>query len=261
MNKVSIIAMLILAISIFSCQNKSDHTNKKLSSHKKVRWNYIGSNSPEHWAEISPDFIKCAEGHFQSPIDIESYSSYEEKSGNLQFHYHPSMIDELNNGHTIQCDLEEDNIIIANGNEYHLKQFHFHEPSEHHLDGIIFPMEVHLVHADTNGKLAVVGVFIKEGKENEYLKQVWDNMPKQVDMHMHPKEPCDLPHLLPENKSVFHYSGSLTTPPCTEGVEWFVMKEPISLSKAQIKKFGELYYGNNRPIQVQSDTEIATLEQ
>lgn len=242
----------ITALSLFliSCRGVSDKQTTE-ADHSSPHWRYEGQESPEHWAELSPDFKKCAEGHFQSPIDIESYAAKEQSGSVLTFNYHPSLVDEVNNGHTIQANLEEVNTFTVDEHIYSLQQFHFHEPSEHHLDGIIFPMEMHLVHTDSTGRLAVVGVFIKEGKENRYLSDLWASLPEHVEEHVHPRNRCDLLHLLPEDKPIFHYSGSLTTPPCTEGVEWYVIKEPITLSKDQISRFRELYHDNNRPIQEQ----------
>lgn len=145
--------------------------------HKKVRhtdtdhWSYTGAASPEHWSELSEEYIKCAEGHFQSPIDIHTYEAARVFDKDIiKFDYHPSIVEEINNGHTIQAKLEEENTINVDGHSYTLRQFHFHEPSEHHLDGIIYPMEMHLVHSDSKGHLVVIGVFIKEGIENIYLK-------------------------------------------------------------------------------------------
>jgi carbonic anhydrase len=177
----------------------------------------------------------------------------------LQFQYHPSSIDLFNNGHTVQANLEEENTLLADGKTYSLKQIHFHEPSEHHIDGIIFPMEMHMVHADSAGKLLVVGVFIKEGPANPYLQTFWDELPAQPETHQHPDSKCKVEYLLPEHKAVYHYTGSLTTPPCTEGVEWFVMEEPIALSKKQIAHFRDLYHGNNRPVQQQTRRQVELL--
>lgn len=247
MKKVLIYTWCILLLFAVSCQK--DHQNADSDSGHAANWSYSGTTSPEHWGELSPGFVKCMEGHLQSPIDIESYAANTHPGSILEFNYHPSPIDEVNNGHTIQANLEEENLLTANGHIYSLKQFHFHEPSEHHVDGIIFPMEMHLVHADSTGKLAVVGVFIKEGRENPYLQELWDLLPEHLNAHAHPKNRCDLLHLLPEEKPVFHYTGSLTTPPCTEGVEWYILQQPITLSKTQIKRFRNLYHGNSRPVQ------------
>lgn len=237
----------------------SHHNEKKDSA--PIHWGYEGNTSPEHWAELSPEFIKCAEGHFQSPIDLESYVATKQQEAILKFNYHPASVDLVNNGHTVQANVEaDDEELIANDHSYKLKQAHFHAPAEHQIDGIIYPMEMHMVHADENGKLAVVGVFIKEGKGNNALATLWQNLPNQKEEHIHPAQKCDILHLLPDDHTVFHYSGSLTTPPCSEGVEWFVMKTPIEMSKTQILEFKKLYHGNNRSIQQLEERSIEISE-
>lgn len=242
------------AIHVLTQADRSRGSENQTSS--MVHWGYEGEAAPLHWGELSGDFIQCAEGHFQSPIDIESYQAEAHPGSILDFKYHPSPVDIVNNGHTVQANLEAENILLANDQPYSLRQIHFHEPSEHHIDGVIFPMEMHLVHSDSTGKLAVVGILIKEGRENEVLSTLWEALPKQPEEHIHPRTSCDILHLLPEEKRVYHYSGSLTTPPCTEGVEWFVMEQPITLSKAQINKFRKLYHNNNRPVQEQNSTRV-----
>ncbi|MBR9923180.1 MAG: carbonic anhydrase family protein [Bacteroidetes bacterium] len=217
-------------------------------------WGYQGETAPEHWAELSQSFFKCAEGHFQSPIDIESYVVDTDSGKSLKFYYHPSPVDLVNNGHTVQAVPEEENYVEVEGYPYRLQQIHFHEPAEHRVDGIIYPMEMHMVHSDSAGNITVVGIFIKEGPENTDLQALWESLPEHPAEHKHPNERCDIVHLLPEDGAVFHYTGSLTTPPCSEGVEWFVMEKPIRLSKSQIERFKKLYHGNNRPIQKRGDS-------
>jgi carbonic anhydrase len=251
----SFVLGIFLVLMFFSCtsSNQEDaHGNNVDQSHQdneQLHWDYEGEVDPDHWAELSPAFIACAEGHFQSPIDLETYTSKKLHADILNFEYNPSPVDIVNNGHTIQANVENKNRLIIGETAYTLKQLHFHAPAEHQIDGIIFPMEMHLVHSNEEGKLAVVGVFIKEGLENEAFKIIWNEMPDHLSKHRHPIEKADLLHLIPENHAVIHYSGSLTTPPCSEGVEWYVMENPLSLSKAQIGKFKKLYAHNNRPIQ------------
>ncbi len=258
----------LIAVSLASCGELRQQSNKKADLHTQnelnnnaLHWEYDGEHDPEHWAELSPEFIQCAEGHFQSPIDLESYSIKSIKHDLLQFNYHPCSVDLVNNGHTIQANIEaSDEALIANGEAYALQQVHFHSPAEHQIDGIIYPMEMHMVHVNEEGKLAVVGVFIKEGHENTTLAGLWEKLPEQVAEHVHPEKNCDVLHLLPDVHTVFHYSGSLTTPPCSEGVEWFVMKNPIELSKAQIKAFRKQYHHNNRPVQLQDMLSVEEID-
>lgn len=263
MEKIIIAAIIFLSVIVGSCnQNHLDSQQNEKKDQSHIHWGYEGNSSPEHWAELSPEFIKCAEGHFQSPIDLESYVATKQQEAKLKFNYHPAPVDLVNNGHTVQANVEadDDEELITNGHSFKLKQAHFHAPAEHQIDGIIYPMEMHMVHTDENGKLAVVGVLIKEGRENNVLAALWGNLPEQKEKHIHPAQKCDVLHLLPEDHSFFHYSGSLTTPPCSEGVEWFVMKTPIEMSKIQILEFKKLYHGNNRSIQQLEERSIEISE-
>ncbi len=235
--------------------NKQSPKRKISKSTQVPRWGYTGKASPEHWAKISPDYWQCGKGLFQSPISIESSSIQENPEKLLVFHYQPSPIDVIDNCHTVQLISEEKNTITINGHEYTLQQIHFHEPSEHHVDGIIYPMEMHLVHTDASGKLAVIAVFIKIGKRNEELALVWKALQEDSLKHIYLSTPHDFSRLLPKDKTLFHYTGSLTTPPCSEGVEWLVLKNPITLSRQQIEHYRKRYQSNNRPIQQQQRSE------
>lgn len=230
-------------------------SEKRNESDQHADWGYAGEVSPDHWAELSPENIKCIEGHLQSPIDILTFET-DTFNGHIEFDYHPSHIDVANNGHTIQATLADSNFLRVDQRAYRMLQLHFHEPAEHHLDGIIYPMEVHFVHKDIEGNLAVVGLFVKEGPENKYLSMIWDDVPEHA--HEHHEEAKDLliSEIFPPERKIYHYTGSLTTPPCTEGVEWFVIERPISMSKAQIQRFRSLYHGNNRPVQEKSEAHV-----
>lgn len=164
----------------------------------------------------------------------------------------------VNNGHTIQANIAtQDNTIKLDGKTYTLQQFHFHTPSEHTINGKTTDMELHLVHQDKNGVLAVVGLLIKEGKENKKLAAVWDKMPKEESKEEVPLgQKLDARTLLPEDTSTYRYKGSLTTPPCSEGVNWSVVKQPIEMSKEQIEEFKEIFKMNSRPVQPVNEREI-----
>ena len=242
-------ALLIIGAALLgSCNAPPEHNAETADAQAHHEWDYAGSTSPEHWAELDSDFIKCAEGHFQSPIDIETYTS---RKGHvsLEFNYIACPVNLINNGHTIQAVPDEANTMKALGKTYSLKQIHFHDPSEHRVDGIIYPMEVHMVHADSTGKLAVVGIFVKEGPPNDYLAEIWDALPSDRDQEYHTRENLEMDKLFPVENRIYHYTGSLTTPPCTEGVEWFIYEAPMTMSKAQIQRFQSIHPGNNRPIQ------------
>jgi carbonic anhydrase len=213
----------------------------------QVHWNYNGENSPANWGSLSPEFQKCTDGVNQSPIDLKKIIN-----GNLTkipFDYNSTSIDIINNGHTVQVNLSEGSTINIDGIKFKLKQFHFHTPSENNINGESFPLEAHFVHASKDGELAVVGLMFKEGKENMILKQFWKKMP----MKSGDKEKLkviNIKKLLPKKLEYYRFNGSLTTPPCTEGVRWIVLKEATTVSKAQIEKFSKVIgHPNNRPIQ------------
>jgi carbonic anhydrase len=196
-----------------------------------VRWGYEGDVGPEHWAEISEEYRLCADGEQQSPIDIAA-ALVQPAPYQIHFEYKPSALNILNNGDTIRVNYDAGSTIDVEGERFQLLQFHLHAGSEHTLDEQRFPAELHLVHQSENGDLAVVGVWITEGAENLAMQAVIENMP--VDVSEEPTRiagiTVDAGNLLPDDRDVFEYSGSLTTPPCTEGVRWFVMAHPIELS-------------------------------
>ena len=221
-------------------------------------WAYNGPHDPAHWSELTPEYIKCAEGQRQSPIDIETFKS-SEVSSHIEFHYESSSVEMVNDGHTVKAIPDKDNYVIALDKTYHMKQVHFHDPSEHHLDGVIYPMEIHMVHMDSAGGLAVIALLVKEGPPNEVLGAIWSGLPDELDEHSRPDGKLDMFKLIPDLKDIYHYQGSLTTPPCTEGVEWFIIGDPIAMSKLQIQQFKSLHAGNNRPIQEQASGQVEVM--
>lgn len=210
-------------------------------------WAYEGEHGPEHWGDMSKDYASCSHGKTQSPIDISGAQN--EALPDIGFAYKPSKTNILNNGHTIQVNYDEGSSITLDGVQYSLLQFHFHDPSEHTVAGKSFGMEVHLVHKNAKGELAVVGLLIQEGKENTVLAETWKNMPAKADEKKTLAVSINAQDLLPEGHTYYRYSGSLTTPPCSEGVNWLVFKSPIEMSKAQIAAFKKLINKNARPVQ------------
>lgn len=212
-------------------------------------WAYQGHGDPAHWAELSPDFSTCKLGKIQSPIDITGAVT-----GSLQpieFHYQASPVSLWNNGHTLQINPASGNFIEVAGTRYDLLQFHFHTPSEEKVEGRAFSMVAHLVHKNAAGQLAVVAVLLEEGEQdNPFLKPFWSQLPST------PAEPkalanqtLDLAQLLPTKQQYYSYQGSLTTPPCSEGVAWLVLKQPVTISKQQHAAFQALFPANARPTQ------------
>ena len=230
-------------------------------------WHYEGDEGPSNWGMLSPKFASCASGRQQSPVDISTpgrVSGGEAlktnfSPANLRIVHHDHMADAINNGHTIQVNYSEGDTLTVGTTAYQLAQFHFHAPSEHTVNGKHFPMEMHLVHKTSDGKLAVIGVLIAEGGANAAFEPIWANLPKQKGMEHHfANVKVDVDALLPTARTTYRYDGSLTTPPCSEAVKWFVMTSPIALSAAQIGAFTSIIRGNNRPVQPLNGRAVVT---
>ena len=213
-------------------------------------WTYLGEDGPEHWGELSPEFRMCAEGRNQSPVNL--VADVHANLPELEFEYYSSTINEINNGHTIQQNVLPGGFLrIPERNlAAELKQFHFHSPSEHKVNGQSFAMEMHFVHATENGDFVVVGVLIAEGAEHPVLKLLWSFMPENTGDTSQEAIGIEDTDLLPPTRDYFVYGGSLTTPPCSEGVKWVVLKTPIEASSEQIAIFKDRVGAvTNRPIQ------------
>ena len=212
-----------------------------------VHWSYSGDEGPENWARLTPEFGAC-DGRNQSPVNLTGF--VEAELAPIAMAYQAGGNEMLNNGHTIQVNYGAGSSITVDGVGYELKQFHFHAPSENHIDGASYPMEAHLVHADRDGNLAVIAVMFEEGAENAALTGIWPSMPANAGDKQALASAFDVSSLLPENRDYYRFNGSLTTPPCTEGVRWLVMKAPVSASKDQIEAFKHvMHHPNNRPVQ------------
>jgi carbonic anhydrase len=229
-------------------------------------WHYEGAEGPANWGTLSPKFAVCGDGRHQSPIDITGATAGATKElrttfppAELRIAHHEHIADGINNGHTIQINYPGAETLILGGVPYQLVQYHFHGPSEHTVDGKHFPMEMHLVHKAADGRLAVVGVFIAEGAHNKAFDPVWANLPTQKGVETHyPAVKVDVDALLPAARTSYRYDGSLTTPPCSEGVSWIVMTTPIELSSEQIAAFTRLIKDNNRPLQTLNGRTVLT---
>lgn len=212
-------------------------------------WGYEGEIAAEHWAELSPDFASCSAGKNQSPIDIRA-TVHAKGLPKLGFDYRTPVVSVINNGHTVQANFAPGSFLKLGEHAYELKQIHFHVPSENAIRGKHFAMEGHLVHQDKDGRLAVVAVMFEEGRAQQGLAPLWKQMPASADGE-HPFEGSLLASaVLPRQRDYYYFSGSLTTPPCSEGVSWIVLKHPVEESKAQIEQFAQLmHHPNNRPVQ------------
>jgi carbonic anhydrase len=213
-----------------------------------AHWTYEGASGPSEWASLSPENAVCGSGSTQSPIDISFTQSV--SGGRTVLHWDPGAPLSLeHNGHTIQANLEPGSRIEVDGTPYELLQFHFHAPSEHTIEGKQMAMETHFVHRSEKGDLAVIGVLHALGAENAALAPLWGELPRsEGDRRAVPS--FDLLSVLPRERQMFRYAGSLTTPPCTEGVRWHVMQSPTTVSQQQVAAFLELFKGgNSRPVQ------------
>jgi carbonic anhydrase len=220
----------------------------KAASHAHApHWSYDGEGGPGAWGRLQPEFSTCAVGKRQSPIDIRDGLKLTLDA--VTFDYKPSAFKVRDNGHTIEVELAPGNSIEVMGQRFDLVQFHFHRPSEESIDGRRFDMVAHFVHKSVEGRLAVVAVLIERGAAQPQLQQVWNNLPLEKGDTVAARATIDLERLLPEQRGYFTYMGSLTTPPCSEGVLWMVMKQPVQATAEQLGIFARLYPMNARPIQ------------
>lgn len=218
--------------------------------HAAAHWSYEGEGAPIRWGQLNADWAKCDLGTRQSPIDIRDGIRVDLEP--IGFDYKPARFNVLDNGHTVQVNLGGGNHITVMNKMYELVQFHFHRPSEERINGRASEMVAHLVHKDADGKLAVVAVQLNGGSPNGLVQTIWNNLPLEKNDPVIPTSTIDMNQLLPERREYYTYMGSLTTPPCSEGVLWMVMKQPVQLSADQIAIFARLYPMNARPIQAGS---------
>ena len=268
---VTSLAAAALLIGVSRSEAQKPATPEKdapKQSARPVHWSYSGEAGPAKWGELSPVYSACCNGKIQSPVDIAGGGTgggaalkFDYRKTSLKIAHHEHVMDIIDNGHTIQVSVEEGSTLNSARDTYQLKQFHFHTPSEHTVDGKHFPMEVHFVHQSAKGEFAVVGAFYKEGPENENLAKLIANFPKaKGDTQHFPDVQLDLQFHLPAKARVYSYIGSFTTPPCTENVEWFVLQEPVTASAAQLKAFADRLQNNNRPIQPLNDRKVGATD-
>jgi carbonic anhydrase len=213
-------------------------------------WSYSGNEGPSRWGQLDSAYRVCETGKTQAPINIEKKDVSTAKLPQLVFNYRPVPLDVIDNGHTIQVNYAPGSALLVGGKRYELVQFHFHHPSEEEIDGKRFEMVVHLVHRDAAGQLAVVAVLLRVGHENPLLATLWGGLPKPGNHEPQiTKARINAGGLLPSDHGYYAFSGSLTTPPCLEGVRWMALKTPVEISKAQVATFASRYPDNARPVQ------------
>lgn len=264
----------VLAVFISSCSTKPKETTEPVASDsvpqvstsaRPVHWGYGADSGPATWASLAPVYALCGEGKSQSPInivksDVKGGASwkFDYKTTSLRIAHNEHMDDIIDNGHTIQVTVDEGSTFTFGDKSFDLKQFHFHTPSEHTVDGQHAPMEMHMVHQNVDGSLAVVGILFKEGKVvNENFAKIIANLPNAKGENKHITDVnLELKVHLPDHNYAYHYQGSLTTPPCSEGVQWLVLRDPVALTKGQIEEFSKRIGPNNRPTQAVNDRTV-----
>jgi carbonic anhydrase len=238
MNLLRIIAMGALALT----------AGAAMAAEHGSHWTYEGAEGPEHWGELKEEYAACSKGLMQSPVDL----SEADASGAIAFtvDYKPVPLTIFNNGHTVQFNITDGGKLTENGVDYPLVQVHFHAPSEHTVKTTHMPLEAHFVHKAADGTLSVLGSFIEEGPENAALAAVLKHLPEQAgEPTTFADTTIDPNALLPQKRGIYRYMGSLTTPPCSEGVNWHVFSEPVTASKEQIETLTKVLHMNARPVQ------------
>lgn len=216
-------------------------------SQDPVEWSYEGRNGPEAWAGLSPAFAACGEGEAQSPIDLRG--PRRRAAAPIVTDYVPSALTESNNGETIEVRSDRAQTLRVGGKAFGLVQFHFHAPSEHRVAGDGSPLEIHFVHQAADGERAVLGVLVEEGRRNRAFARVAASFPAQAGDSERVDVPVDLTRLLPASRRAYRYPGSLTTPPCSEGIRWMVLARPVTVSERQLDGLERIVEGNARPVQ------------
>jgi carbonic anhydrase len=273
-----VLLALVAAFAVSGCGSSSSTSSSDTTTSAEIdpnakpanpkpetgHWSYSGADGPTHWADLNSDYKACGDGTEQSGIDFTGT-----RSGDfvrIALSYKPEPFEVKNNGHAIEVAAlkSEDTLALADSSnpdapltDYVLAQFHFHAPSEHTLNGKHFPVEVHFVHQAPNGKLAVVGVFVEQGETNPTFAKIASKIPSQADQTNQMSSDLNPEGLIPPlDGTAFRYDGSLTTPPCTEGVIWTVYKQPVTLSASQIEALTSVYSDNARPVQPIGDRVI-----
>ena len=217
------------------------------TSESAVIWSYSGDGGPERWGDLSEEFFACSKGKAQSPIDIAK--TLEADLPAIELSYRGETTEIINDGHTIQVKMGSGNNMRLGEQVYRLTQFHIHSPSEHRIAGEAFPLEAHFVHENATGEIAVVAVMFRLGSRHEGLASLWEHVPRKAGHRRSLVQPIQGLGLVPEGLDHFRYSGSLTTPPCSEGITWLVLKETSTFAPEQVARFIELIGDDSRPLQ------------
>lgn len=222
------------------------------------KWSYTGKTGPAKWAALDKTFAQCDEGQFQSPIDIPDATTRKGDFPSMLFNYKPSPLTVVDDGHTIEAEYAPGSFFSLDDKRYELLHIRFHKPGEHKINGRVHDMDAQLVHRGLDGKLVVLTVLLDAGKENRLMKTVADNLPREKGKEIAvDKATISAVDLLPDDKGYYRFDGSMTTPPCTEGVTWIVLKTPVQVSPDSVARFSRLYSMNARPVQPLNGRDIA----
>jgi carbonic anhydrase len=246
---MKILKKLVLISAIFSASIMiANISHAKDDKGHAVHWGYEGECGPDHWGDLGEEYAICKTGNRQSPVGITITEKADLDS--IIFNYYSTPLKIINNGHTIQVNYGSGSYISIGQKRYQLVQFHFHSPSEHKINGHAYDMVVHLVHKGDDGKLAVIGVIMNTGKGNDLINTLWKNLPKEQGKVISVEGvKINAKQFIPADTRYYNYPGSLTTPPCKEIVNWFVLKTPIEVSNDQVNKFTSIFSKSVRPIQ------------
>jgi carbonic anhydrase len=237
--------LLLVLLGVSACA--LDNISAPAATATPPHWTYEGEEGPTHWGEL-PGYELCGRGESQSPIDIAAPGGQD--LTNIAFHYQPSDVKIMNNGHTVQVTYDAGSYIELDGIRYDVAQFHYHAPSEHEVDGKPFAAEIHIVHKNPAGQNAlVVGLLLQEGAANAALDPFINSLPAAKSGEIDANIQINAMDFLPGSQTTYRYSGSLTTPPCTQGISWLVMTTPVEASSAQLSQLATVFEGNNRPVQ------------
>jgi carbonic anhydrase len=236
--RISLLFLGLLSLTLCSSEQEAHHP---------PHWSYEGATGPDHWGDLSPDYAKCKTGGEQSPINITSSVASDLPA--IEFHYAESVLKIINNGHTVQVNSDGRSSMTVGGKQYKLLQFHFHHPSEEQMSGKSNDMVIHLVHQDAEEHKAVIAVLVDQGPRNSVIKTIFSHLPQTSEGEVTTGAAINPAGLLPKTDSYYTFPGSLTTPPCSEGVTWFVLKQPLTVSQSELEKFAKLYPHNARPVQ------------
>ena len=272
------LGLFLVSAMAISCNSKPEETTTTTepevkeapapakTSDRPTHWGYDGEDGPASWASLDPAYSACGEGHHQSPINISNADVKEGVTWSLDYKEIPSFMIEhtehmeqiVDNGHTIQVTVDEGSSFTFEGETYELKQFHFHTPSEHTIDGKHYPMEMHMVHQSADKSLAVISLlFETTDMANPIFTPIMDNLPNAKGDQTHITDnPINIKNAIPRENYAYHYVGSLTTPPCSENVQWLVLRDFASVSKEQLEAISSRIGKNNRPVQGLNDRAV-----